>query len=76
MLSVKPSSGVVEAHSRLKLTAVFAPALEAPLNVSIVCTVRRMSRPLALNVKGEGYALRDSMQVCSSRHQYRFYAWG
>ena len=63
VLSVRPSSGVLAAHSRLTLTAIFAPRLEAPLNASVLCNVRRMSRPLALNVKGEGCALRDSMQV-------------
>lgn len=63
VLSVRPSSGVLAAHSRLALTAVFAPRVEAPLNASVLCSVRRMSRALALNVKGEGYALRDSMQA-------------
>ena len=31
-----------------------------------------MSRPLALNVKGEGCALRDSMQAraCMGKHQF------
>ena len=63
VLNVKPSSGVLAAHARLPLTVVFAPRLEAPLSTGVLCSVRRMSRPLALNVKGEGYALRDSMQV-------------
>ena len=71
MLSVRPSSGVLAAHSRLALTAIFAPRVEAPLNASVLCSVRRMSRPLALNVKGEGYALRDSMQAraCKRKEQ-------
>ena len=63
MLSVRPSSGVLAAHSRLTLTATFAPRAEAPLSASVLCSVRRMSRALALNVKGEGHALRDSMQA-------------
>jgi len=63
VLSVRPSTGVVAAHSRLDLTATFAPAAEAPLAGRISCAVRRMSRPLALTAKGSGYLLRDSMQV-------------
>ncbi len=66
VLSVKPSTGVVAANSRLGLTATFAPAAEAPLAGRITCAVRRMSRPLALTAKGSGYLLRDSMQVHST----------
>lgn len=69
VLGVKPSTGIVAAHSRLSLTATFAPAAEAPLTGRITCAMRRMSRPLALTVKGEGYLLRDSMQVTASQHR-------
>jgi hydrocephalus-inducing protein len=46
---------------QLELTAVFSPQLEKAVNYSVICKVRSKPTPLVLNVKGEGYALHNTL---------------
>ena len=39
----------------------FAPTLEKQFNFNVELGVKNKSRPLVLNVKGEGYAIHDAL---------------
>jgi len=45
------------------LAVTFAPTLAAPSNFNVICMVRKKPTKLTLNVKGEGYAVHDSLQI-------------
>lgn len=40
--------------------------LEAPTNYNVSCLVKRKVAPVTLNVKGQGYAIHDSLQIDST----------
>jgi hydrocephalus-inducing protein len=60
-LSLEPCSGTVAAKSRKAITATYKPDEEAAINHSVQCRVQQKAVPLAINVKGEGYAVRESL---------------
>ena len=45
------------------MAVTFAPTLAAPSNFNVICMVRKKPTKLTLNVKGEGYAVHDSLQI-------------
>ena len=63
VLTFEPSSGTVPAQGQLALAVTFAPSSAAPVNFNIMCTIKKKPIPLSLNVKGEGYAVHDSLQL-------------
>lgn len=62
-LTFEPSSGTIPAGGQLALAVTFAPTLAAPSNFNVICLVRKKPTKLTLNVKGEGYAVHDSLQI-------------
>lgn len=63
MLAFEPSSGTIPAGSQLALAVTFAPTLAASTNFNVVCLVKKKPTKLTLNVKGEGYAVHDSLHI-------------
>ena len=45
------------------MAVTFAPMLAAPSNFNVICMVKKKPTKLTLNVKGEGYAVHDSLQI-------------
>lgn len=58
-----PLSGSVPPNGRLPVTVTFEPHKEGMHNYNVVCNVRRKPTRLTLNVKGEGFEIRDSLSV-------------
>lgn len=58
-----PSSGTVQPNSSLALQVTFHPRVEAASNYNVACLVKRKPSRLMLNVKGEGYAVHNSLQM-------------
>jgi len=56
-LRIEPSSGWVSPDSSQAIAVTFSPRLEKPYNFNVVCNVRSKATRLAINVKGEGYAV-------------------
>lgn len=63
MLEFVPSKGCVPPHSSLEIAVCFTPQQEDAFNHNVVCNVSKKPQPLALNVKGQGYAIHASMQL-------------
>lgn len=63
MLTFEPSSGTVPAKGQLALAVTFAPTVTATSNFNVVCLIKKKPSKLTLNVKGEGYAVHDSLQI-------------
>jgi hydrocephalus-inducing protein len=63
LVHFEPSAGTLAPDSRLPVTVTYVPAEEKPVNMNVVCLVKRKAVKLTLNVKGEGYAVHDSLQM-------------
>ena len=63
VIAIEPSSGVVGPHSSLPIEVTFTPTLEKQFNFNIELRVRNKPQPLVLNVKGEGYAIHDTLHL-------------
>jgi hydrocephalus-inducing protein len=66
VLAFEPSSGTVPPNSSIPVVVTFVPDLEKSLNYNVVATVRKKPSRLTLNVKGEGYAIHETLEVESS----------
>lgn len=66
ILTFEPSSGTVPARGQLALAVTFAPTSTAASNYNVVCLVKKKPSKLTLNVKGEGYAVHDSLHTESA----------
>ena len=62
-VSFEPSSGTVPPLGDVPITVVFVADAEKPRNFNVVAEVRRKPSPLSLNVKGEGYALHETLEL-------------
>lgn len=62
-LTFEPSSGTVPARGQLALAVTFAPTVTATSNFNVLCLIKKKPSKLTLNVKGEGYAVHDSLQI-------------
>ncbi|KAK9824158.1 hypothetical protein WJX72_008157 [[Myrmecia] bisecta] len=69
LVEFEPNSGTVLPNSRLALTATFMPTAEGSTNYNVTCHVKRKPGKLTLNVKGEGYAIHDSLEIESADGQ-------
>lgn len=61
MLQITPVKGVVGADSEQAITLLFAPNLEKKYNFNLNWIISRKPTSLSLNLKGEGYAIKDSL---------------
>ncbi|KAL1499824.1 hypothetical protein AB1Y20_012509 [Prymnesium parvum] len=66
VVDVEPSTGVVGPGASLPIELSFAPTLEKHFNFNMELRVKNKPQPLVLNVKGEGYAIQDSIQLQDS----------
>ncbi|DAZ93738.1 TPA: hypothetical protein N0F65_007364 [Lagenidium giganteum] len=64
-LLVHPLSGVVPPNSRSTIEIEFIPTEEKTYNFNLNCIVKRKPTRLSLNVKGEGYSIRDALTIMS-----------
>lgn len=62
-LTFEPSSGTVPARGQLALAVTFAPTVAATSSFNVSCLIKKKPSKLTLNVKGEGYAVHDSLQI-------------
>jgi hydrocephalus-inducing protein len=62
-ITCNPSSGVVPPNGQLAIDVSFAPRAETSVNVTLVCVVQRKPSRLTLNVKGEGHAVHDCVEL-------------
>jgi hydrocephalus-inducing protein len=62
-LSVEPTSGVVPPDGRFPVQLRFAPREEKAYNLNVQFRVKNKPGRVVLNVKGEGYAIRDAVQI-------------
>ena len=63
VLTFEPSNGTVPARGQLALAVTFAPTVTATSNFNVVCLIKKKPSKLTLNVKGEGYAVHDSLHI-------------
>lgn len=63
VLTFEPSSGTVPAQGQLALAVTFSPTSATSTNFNVMCTIKKKPTQLSLNVKGEGYAVHDSLQI-------------
>ena len=62
-VSFEPSSGTVPPLGDVPITVVFVADAESPATSTSSPAVRRKPSPLSLNVKGEGHALHETLQL-------------
>eukprot|EP00750_Incisomonas_marina_P001420 INCI1119.3.p1 GENE.INCI1119.3~~INCI1119.3.p1 ORF type:complete len:1768 (+),score=268.85 INCI1119.3:361-5304(+) len=62
-ITVEPMRGVVSANSTAEIKVHFKPSAEKDYNANLLCEVRGKPGPLALNVKGEGYAVHEAITL-------------
>ena len=51
------------ARGQLALAVTFAPTVAATSNFNVLCLIKKKPSKLTLNVKGEGYAVHDGLQI-------------
>lgn len=62
-VTFEPSRGTLQPNSSLTIHALFKPGAEKLINYTLVCNVKKKPTRLTLNVKGEGYAIHESMTL-------------
>lgn len=60
-LTVKPLQGVVGPKEKLPIQITFSPRDEVEYNIPVVCTIKKSSTPLTINIKGEGFSVHESL---------------
>ena len=63
VIEFEPSSGTIPPNSSIEVRATFTPRLEKAVNHNVVCNVKKKPTRLALNVKGEGYAIHEALNI-------------
>jgi hypothetical protein len=61
VLQITPIKGIVGADSEQPISLLFAPNLEKKYNFNLNWIISRKPTSLSLNLKGEGYAIKDSL---------------
>lgn len=64
-----PTSGVIPPHGKVQLIATFRPHEETTYNYGLQCYIKNKPSVLSLTVKGEGYAIHDSVQLQGAEGQ-------
>jgi len=62
-LLIKPASGIVPAKGSTTIEVHFHPIEEKSYNYNIACRIKKKPTLLNLNVKGEGYAVHDRLEL-------------
>lgn len=60
-LILKPMSGTIDPQSELPIEIIFAPKHEKSFNFNVACNVKKKPSNVVLNIKGEGFAVHDSL---------------
>jgi hydrocephalus-inducing protein len=60
-VSIEPCSGTIGASSHVTITATYKPVEEVSTNYLVHCNVKQKTSPIPLNIKGEGYVVRESL---------------
>jgi hydrocephalus-inducing protein len=60
---MEPSSGVVPPDARFPIQLRFSPPEEKPFNINAQFRIKNKPGKVVLNMKGEGYAIRESVQL-------------
>ena len=63
VLDISPKEGTVSPYGKIAINLFFHPQEEVAYNFNIICAVKRKPNKLALNVKGEGYAVHPFIQL-------------
>jgi hydrocephalus-inducing protein len=58
-----PDQGTLLPNSSTSITVVYRPRAEVLVNYTAVCHVKHKPSPLTLNVKGEGYAVHEELNL-------------
>ena len=61
LLEFEPSAGTVGPNASMPVRVTFQPTKEKLSNYNISCVVKKKPTKLSLNVKGEGYAIHNSL---------------
>jgi hydrocephalus-inducing protein len=61
VIILEPSSGILEPNSKLNITLTFQPREQRSHIFNLKCKVSHLSKPLNLNVKGEGFQMQTSL---------------
>ena len=62
-LRFEPSSGTVPPLGSVPITVSYLPKKEGSVNFNVQCSVSRKPNPLRLNVKAEGYLIRELVEL-------------
>eukprot|EP00698_Gefionella_okellyi_P022526 TRINITY_DN7486_c0_g1_i1.p1 TRINITY_DN7486_c0_g1~~TRINITY_DN7486_c0_g1_i1.p1 ORF type:complete len:4186 (-),score=1237.39 TRINITY_DN7486_c0_g1_i1:99-12656(-) len=65
-LTVSPMSGTVPSNGKIAIQLEFAPRVEKEYNFNVVCNIKKKPSKLMLNVKGEGFRVKDSLELAGS----------
>ncbi|KAG5451827.1 Hydrocephalus-inducing, partial [Clonorchis sinensis] len=68
-IMVQPMSGHVNPGDRVPVKISFTAKAERSINIKLLCKVKYCERPLAVNVKAEGYSMSISVFVESANEQ-------
>jgi hypothetical protein len=63
VVNFDPWRGTVGPNSTLTIAATYKPDRESMVNYTMVCHVKKKPTHLTLNVKGEGYAVHESLNL-------------
>lgn len=63
IIEIVPESGLIPANSKTSLKILFYPQEESKYNFNILCDVKKKSKKLSLNIKGEGYVNHPFLQL-------------
>ena len=66
VVSCDPLTGVVGPDSKQAIELTFAPSLEKNFNFNMELRVKNKPQPLVLNVKGQGYAIHDTLHLADA----------
>jgi hypothetical protein len=67
LITILPLSGVVRGKSELEIKLQFNPFEEKYYNFNVPCTIQNKTQKLNLNIKGEGYVIREIFEFISEK---------
>ena len=65
-LIITPMSGTIPPEGKVAIEVEFTPRAEKQYNFNAVCIVKKKPTKLMLNVKGEGFSVRDTLELATS----------
>ena len=63
VFEISPIKGTIPSEGRLPINVIFTPSSEKKFNFNLVFNAKRKPAPITLNVKGEGYAIHETVMV-------------